>query len=363
MTSTTMSSTSQAEARRDAVAEQLFSSVIGALETFHVYVGRALGLYEALDGAPATTAADFAARAGIHPRYAREWLEQQATAGILDVEDDTGDAETRTFRMPAGVAEVVCQPESLALVAPMASMVMGIAQAMPAVLEAFRTGGGVPYDEYGEDIRRGIAEINRPGFVNQLGAEWIPALPDLHDRLGSGGRVADLGCGEGASTLALARAYPRAEVLGLDLDPASIDAARQAAGDLDVTFECRDAADPELAGSFDLVTLFETLHDMAHPVQALAAARSMLAPEGAVLVGDEKVAERFAAPGDEMERFNYGWSAVHCLAAAMTEADSAATGTVIREGTVRAYADQAGFGSCTVLPIEHDFWRFYRLDP
>jgi hypothetical protein len=102
---------------------------------------------------------------------------------------------------------------------------------------------------------------------------------------------------------------------------------------------------------------------MAHPVQALAAARSMLTSEGAVLVGDEKVAARFAAPGDEMERFNYGWSAVHCLAAAMTEDDSAATGTVIREETVRAYATEAGFGSCTVLPIEHDFLRFYRLDP
>jgi 2-polyprenyl-3-methyl-5-hydroxy-6-metoxy-1,4-benzoquinol methylase len=231
------------------------------------------------------------------------------------------------------------------------------------VLEAFRTGDGVPYDAYGEDIRRGIADINRPSFVHQLAAEWVPALPDLHERLRTGGRIVDLGCGEGASTVALARAYPRAEVLGLDLDSDSVEAARKSAGDVDVTFECRDAADPELAGSFDLVTLFETLHDMAHPVQALAAARSMLTPDGAVLVGDEKVADRFGAPGDEMERFNYGWSAVHCLAAAMTEADSAATGTVIRAETVRGYADEAGFRSCTVLPIEHDFWRFYRLDP
>jgi 2-polyprenyl-3-methyl-5-hydroxy-6-metoxy-1,4-benzoquinol methylase len=357
-----MTSIPQAEARRDAVAEQLFSSVIGALETLHVYVGRELGLYEALDGAPPVTASDFAGRAGIAPRYAREWLEQQAAAGVLDVAEETGDAATRTFRLPDGVAEVVCRPDSLALVAPLAPMVVGVAKALPAVLEAFRSGGGVPYDAYGEDIRRGIADINRPSFVNQLGAEWIPSLPDLHERLGSGGRIADLGCGEGASTLALARAYPRAEVLGLDLDPSSIEAARAAAGEVEVTFECRDAADPALAGSFDLVTLFETLHDMAHPVQALAAARSMLTPEGAVLVGDEKVADRFAAPGDEMERFNYGWSALHCLAAAMTEADSAATGTVIREETVRAYATDAGFGSCTVLPIEHDFWRFYRLD-
>jgi 2-polyprenyl-3-methyl-5-hydroxy-6-metoxy-1,4-benzoquinol methylase len=358
-----MTSTSSAEARRDAVAEQLFGSAIGALETLHVYVGRRLGLYEALDGAPATTASGFADRTGIHPRYAREWLEQQAVAGIVDVEDETGAAETRTFRLPDGVADVVCRPESLALVSPLASMVVGCARAMPAVLEAFRTGDGVPYDAYGEDIRRGIADINRPSFVHQLAAEWVPALPDLHERLRTGGRIVDLGCGEGASTVALARAYPRAEVLGLDLDPDSVEAARKSAGDVDVTFECRDAADPELAGSFDLVTLFETLHDMAHPVQALAAARSMLTPDGAVLVGDEKVADRFGAPGDEMERFNYGWSAVHCLAAAMTEADSAATGTVIRAETVRAYADEAGFRSCTVLPIEHDFWRFYRLDP
>ena len=161
-----MTSTPQAEARRDAVAEQLFSSVIGALETLHVYVGRELGLYEALDGAPAMTADEFAGRAGIHPRYAREWLEQQAAAGILDVDEETGDAATRTFRLPDGVAEVVCRPDSLALVAPLAPMVVGVAKALPAVLEAFRSGGGVPYDAYGEDIRRGNRR-HQPAVVRE----------------------------------------------------------------------------------------------------------------------------------------------------------------------------------------------------
>lgn len=364
----TVTSTKTAEGRRDALAEQLFGSAIGALEILHVYIGRKLGLYDVLSRSGPVTADAFADLAGIHPRYAREWLEQQAACGVLDVAEETADPTTRGFVMPPGVAEVVCEPDSLALVSPLAPMIVGISQAMPAVLEAFRTGAGVPYEDYGTDIREGIADINRPGFVNSLASDWIPALPDIAERLRqSGARVADLGCGEGVSTIAIARGFPVAAVDGLDLDAASVDAATKAAAGAGltgrVTFACRDAADPALAGRYDLVTLFETLHDMAHPVAALAAAKQLLAPGGAVLVGDEKVAERFTAPADQLDRFNYGWSAVHCLAAAMTEPDSAATGTVIREGTVRDYATQAGFSRCTVLPIEHDFWRFYRLDP
>jgi SAM-dependent methyltransferase len=360
--------TTTAENRRDALAEQLFDSAIGALETLHVYLGRKLGLYDILACSGPVSGDALAAVAGIHPRYAREWLEQQAGAGVLDVADETGDPATRTFEMAPGVADVVCTPDSPALVSPLASMIVGIGQAMPAVLEAFRTGGGVPYDHYGPDIREGIADINRPGFVHSLASDWVPALPDIAARLVQpDARVADLGCGTGASTLAIARGFPLARVDGLDLDAESIEAATAGAAEAGLServgFACRDAADPELAGRYDLVTMFEALHDIEQPVAALSAAKQLLAPGGAVLVGDEKVAERFTAPADRLDRFNYGWSAVHCLAAAMTDPDSAATGTVMREGTVRDYAGQAGFSGCTVLPIEHDFWRFYRLDP
>jgi hypothetical protein len=109
--------------------------------------------------------------------------------------------------------------------------------------------------------------------------------------------------------------------------------------------------------------LFETLHDMADPVSVLRAAGALLTPGGAVLVGDEKVAETFTAPGDELERFNYGWSALHCLPAALTEPNSAAIGTVIRPETVRRLGRQAGFSAVEILPVEHDFWRFYRFNP
>jgi hypothetical protein len=125
----------------------------------------------------------------------------------------------------------------------------------------------------------------------------------------------------------------------------------------------QDASAPELDGRYDLVTIFEALHDMNHPVQALRAARNSLAKGGSVVIADERVAERFSAPGDEIERFNYGWSVLHCLAVGLLDEDSAGTGAVLRPDIVRAYAAEAGFGGVEVLPIEHDFWRFYRLTP
>ena len=356
--------------RRDALVESIFRATIGALELMHLYLGDRLGLYARLAEADSASPVELAKRAGIAERYAREWLEQQAVAGVLDVAEETGDPHTRRYRLPAGADEVLLQPESLNLLAPLAPMVVGIAQALPQVIEAFRGGGGVPYEAYGADVRAGIARLNRPMFVNQLAAEWVPALPDIEARLRRSDpvpHIADLGCGTGWSAIALARAYPAATVDGIDLDEASIDEAGRNATEAGlaerVNFSRRDAADPSLAGRYDLVTLFETLHDMAHPVESLRAARTMLAPGGAVLVGDERVGETFTAPGDDLERFNYGWSSVHCLAVALTEPDAAGTGTVIRPDTVRSYAQDAGFSRATVLPIEHDFWRFYRLDP
>jgi SAM-dependent methyltransferase len=356
--------------RRDAIVEQLFLGVIGALETLHVYLGDQLGLYASLAETPDASPCELAANAGIAERYAREWLEQQAVAGLLDVVIDDGDPATRRYRLPPEVAEVMTDPDSLNYLAPLAPLVASLGQALPAVLEAFRTGGGVPYAAYGADLRGGIARLNRPMFQHQLTAQWIPALPDIQARLqatDNPARVADLGCGSGWSSIALARAYPGAHIDGIDLDQASIAEARHnaaAAGLTDrVRFECRDAGDPALAGQYDLVTLFETLHDLADPAAALRAAAALLATGGAVLIGDEKVAETFTAPGDELERFNYGWSALHCLPASLTDPTSVATGTVIRPDTVRYLAREAGFSAVTVLPIEHDFWRFYRLDP
>ena len=173
-----------------------------------------------------------------------------------------------------------------------------------------------------------------------------------------------MACGTGWSTIALARAYPHAEVHGLDLDEASTELARANAAQegMEIPFEVRDAADPRLSGRYDLVTCFEAIHDMARPVDSLRGMRSLLAESGVLLIADERVAEQFTAPGDEIERVMYGFSLFHCLAVGLEEQPSAATGTAMRPDTLREYAEGAGFRRFEILPIENDFWRFYRLE-
>jgi 2-polyprenyl-3-methyl-5-hydroxy-6-metoxy-1,4-benzoquinol methylase len=362
------SSTTESTEARDALVQRMFTSAIGTLEMLHVYIGDRLGLYRALADRGRLDAAGLAAATGIDRRYAREWLEQQAVAGLIEVAGGSG-AESREYSLPAGHAEVLLDPDSPYFQAATSRVMVGIASVMPQVLQAFRTGGGVPYEDFGPDVREGIAGGNRPMFVHLLGTEWLPAIPDVDARLRSRppAHVADFGCGVGNSTVAMALAYPLAEVVGIDLDAASIATAKQnatTAGVADrVAFEQRDAADPSLSGQFDLVTAFETIHDMADPVGALRAIRGLLREGGSVVIGDEKVAEEFTAPGDELERYMYGFSAVHCLAAAMGDPNSAMTGTVMRPGTLKRYATEAGFARVEILPIENDVWRFYRLYP
>jgi SAM-dependent methyltransferase len=275
----------------------------------------------------------------------------------------------RRFSLPAAYREVFVEPESLNYMGGMLRLVVGAATPLAAVLDAYRTGEGVKYDDYGPDTIEGIAEMNRPMFVNLLGSEWLPSIPEVHARLQANppALVADVGCGAGWSSIAIARAYPNVRVDGFDLNETSIALARrnaEAAGVTDrVTFAVRDAADPALAGRYDLVTAFETIHDMAHPVNALRTARGLLAEGGSVLVADENVGENFSAPGDAIERLNYGFSVIHCLPATIAERGpiELATGTVIRPPTLRGYATEAGFEGVEVLPIQFDFWRFYRL--
>jgi 2-polyprenyl-3-methyl-5-hydroxy-6-metoxy-1,4-benzoquinol methylase len=235
------------------------------------------------------------------------------------------------------------------------------------VLAAFVRGGGVAWLDFGADAREAQAALNRPVFLSLLAKEWLPAIPDVHARLLADppARVADIACGAGWSSIAIARAYPNVRVDAFDLDEPSIALARAngaEAGVADrVTFHVRDAADPALDGRYDLVTIFEALHDMARPVEALRATRRLRTHDGAVLVMDERVAEMFTAPGDDVERFMYGCSVLCCLPVGLAEAPSAGTGTVMRPATLRRYAAEAGFREVEVLPIAHDLFRLYRL--
>jgi 2-polyprenyl-3-methyl-5-hydroxy-6-metoxy-1,4-benzoquinol methylase len=361
-----MAKVADANERRDALVERLFMNAIGTFDLFSVYVGDVLGLYSILNERGPLTSAELADAAGVHERYAREWLEQQAASDLLAVDSD---GDERRFRLPEGHDEALLDVSSLNYIAPMARAVLASIRPIDALLEAIRRGGGVPYADYGADVHEGQAAFTRPLFENLLGKEWLPSVPEIHARLLAEppARVADVACGQGRSSIEIARAYPKVQVDGLDSDHASIERAREnlvGSGVEDrVTFHERDAADAELAGRYDLVTIFEALHDMSYPVDVLRAVRNLLADDGVVLIADERTEDSFTAPASEIERLYYGFSLFHCLPVGMVGEGAAGTGTVIRADTVRRYAEEAGFLRCEVLPIESDFWRFYLLRP
>jgi 2-polyprenyl-3-methyl-5-hydroxy-6-metoxy-1,4-benzoquinol methylase len=355
------------EVERDAFAEKLFRSALGYFEIFSIHLGARLGLYRALAEAGPTTSPELAERADIAERYAREWLEQQATAGILTAEIREDGANR--FRLPAGHAEVLLDGDSLSFMGASVTQLMTLPGAFDQVVEAFRTGGGVPYEAYGVDGVEGQGGSNRPIFLTTLPNEWLPAIPEVHTRLSSSppARILDVGCGTGWSSIAMATAYPTVTVDGFDPDGTSVELARrnaEAAGVSDrVRFHEEDAGALTTDGPVAFATAFECVHDMARPVEVLRAVRTALDDEGAMLVVDERTKESFTGEPDEREAYFYGWSVFDCLPAGMHEQPSAGTGTAMRPETLRGYASQAGFDGFEVLPIEHDMFRLYLLRP
>ena len=353
--------------QRDELVQRLFMAGVGMGEVLTVYLGDVLGLYRALQRAETMTSTELANEAGIVERYAREWLEQQAAAGILTVEDVAAPAGERRYRLPAGHVEPLLDPESPYSIAPFCKSFVAVSGAMPDLVGAFRSGGPVPWTSYGHDMVVAQGDFNRPWLLASLGTEYLPSIPDLHERLVSepGAKVADVACGVGWAAISLARAYPSITVDGFDLDEESIEFAtrnvREAGLEDRVTFEVMDVADATLASTYDLAIVVESIHDMSQPVAVLRAIKAMLKPGGTLIVADERTEESFTAPASETERMFYAYSVLCCLPSAMDDG-SAGTGTVMRRTTFEADATHAGFDGVSVLPIEHDFLRFYRLD-
>ena len=351
----------------DALVERLFTAVVDTVEVACVHLGGRLGFYRALAEGDATSA-ELATRRGCAERYTREWLEQQAIAGILAVDAPEADPSARRYHLPENYRPVLVNEDDLNYFTPWAGIAIDVLHPFEQLLDAYRTGAGVPFEAYGPDLVDAIGAANRPQFINLIGG-WLSSIAEVDTRLRAvpPARVADVACGTAHSSIAIARAFPDVTVRALDVDPTSIERARANVAAAGLTRRVRpdvhDAAAPDLGGPYDLVTVFEALHDMSHPVEALRAARASLASGGSVVIADERVADRFAPPGDEIERVNYGFSVLHCLAVGLLDETSAGTGTVIRSETVRRYATDAGFSHVDVLPIEHDFWRFYRLTP
>jgi 2-polyprenyl-3-methyl-5-hydroxy-6-metoxy-1,4-benzoquinol methylase len=366
---TTETAAPQTERTPDELIGRLFTATLGMMDVMATYMGDQLGLYRALhDGGPATPP-ELARRAGIDPRYAREWLEQQAATNFLEVDDPAKVPDERRFALPEAYAEPLLNKDSPYSIAPLGRSIVACAKVLPQLMAAYRTGGGVEWADYGPDMIESQGDFNRPWLLGSLGTEILPAMPDIDKRLRADppARVADVACGVGWAGIAIAKAYPKVRVDGFDLDASSIELARQNAKDAGVedrvNFQKLDVAKAD-AAAYDLVVIVEALHDMTQPVGVLQSLRRMLRPDGVALIADEKTGEVFTAPAEDTERMYYGFSIFTCLPAAMTERPTAATGTVMRPDNMRRLGAEAGFKS--VEPLDEpalDMLRFYRFTP
>lgn len=346
-------------------AERMLDAALGWIDVMAAYLGDRLGWYRSLvDEGPATYP-ELAGRTATAPRYAREWLEQQAVSGILTVDAPDAAPELRRYTLPPAAAEVLTDAGSLAYLGPMPRLFAATASVLPELLDAYRTGGGVGWERLGADAREAQAGLNRPWFGELADAfSGVDAIQSVLSAPGA--RIADIGMGGGWSSIALAQAYPALVVEGFDIDEASIELARRNADDAGVSdrVSFRNADGDGLAnhGPFDAAFAFECIHDMARPADVLAAMRLAVREGGPVVIMDEAVAERFGAPGDELERLMYGFSLFCCLPDGLSHASSVGTGTVMRPDTLRGYAREAGFADVEILPIEDfSFFRFYSL--
>jgi SAM-dependent methyltransferase len=350
------------QGKMESFQERIFSELNAGMSILSLQLGETLGLFRILGDSGPSTSHDLAEQTGYSERYLREWLECMVAGGYLD-----HDSERGMFSLPPEHAEVLTKPESQWSAIGMFGWLSSFGSVMPLLTEAFQTGGGVPYEDYGLDMVTAQAMSTRPMFVNDYVSNWIAAMPDIEAKLKVGGRVAEVGCGLGWSSIALAQGMPNVAIDAVDPDDLSIEKAEQNAKEAGVSnrirFHPTTIEEASIDGPYDLITAFECLHDMPYPVSALERMRKLTSPDGAVLIADEAVGDTLQENTNFMGHFFYNFSVLHCLPQALAFPDSAGTGTVIKPSIVRQYADEAGFSEVRILNIENPQFRFYRLTP
>ncbi|MEX5716916.1 class I SAM-dependent methyltransferase [Geodermatophilus maliterrae] len=304
-----------------------------------VVIGHRLGLYRALAQGPATPE-QFAERTGCHPRYLTEWLRGQAAGGYVTHTPATGE-----FSLTDEQAFCLADPDGPNVPAAFLTG-LGYLRAEPRLTEAFRTGAGIAWHEHDEDVFVGCDAFYRPGYVADLVSNWIPALDGVEAKLTAGARVADVGCGLGSSSLLVAEAYPRTTVVGSDLHAHSLELARQKAAEAGVgnrvVFETAAAQDFPGA-DYDLVMMFDCLHDMGDPLGAARRVREALAPDGTWLLVEPFAPDRFEGTVDPVARLYYAGSTFLCVPNALSQPGGSALGAQAGETAVRELTAQAGF--------------------
>jgi ubiquinone/menaquinone biosynthesis C-methylase UbiE len=307
----------------------------------NIVIGHRLGLYKALAAGDAATADELATATQTDSRYIAEWLRGQASGGYVEYDPATG-----TYSMTEEQAFALANPDGGVYAPGAFVLALGTLRAEPRITEAFRTGAGVGWHEHDEDVFTGCEQFFRPGYIANLIPSWIPALDGVQDKLREGAKVADIGCGLGASTIMLAQEYPNSRFTGSDYHDRSIQIARKRAAEEGVadrvSFEVASAVSFSGTG-YDLAATFDCLHDMGDPLTAARHIRHALKPDGTWLVVEPYAADNPAGNMNPVGRVYYNFSTLLCMPNALSQPGGYALGAQAGEAAIRQVATDAGF--------------------
>lgn len=340
----------------------LFGKIEGAMTCVLGHLGDKLGLYSALAGAGSSTSEELAAVTELNERWVREWLRQQAAAGVLTHEDGR-------FSLSPEAEQIYALEESPLFGAGIFDSVIGILGTIDGLEESFRTGIGAPYDSFGKQTAKGIERTFKPFFRTRLVQDVLPSLDGVVPRLESGAKVGDVGCGAGVALAEMAKAYPKSEFHGYDNSRFALARAntnRKEAGVDNLTIHDTTHARLSEDSSYDFITTFDCIHDMTHPVETIGAIRRSLKPDGTWFVADIRgypsleenlTSQPFAA-------MLYGFSVTCCMRAALAVEDGAGLGTLgFPEATARQIAKEAGFTRFTKHDFDNPLNDYYEIRP
>lgn len=329
----------------DKLMQFVFRAVdeVGAtLNAALVVMGDKLGLYRALAGAEGLTPSELAERTGTAERYVREWLNAQAAGGYVQYDPDSG-----RYTLPPEQTVALTDPSSPAYLPGFFQIAVGSVLDSPRITEVARTGQGVGWHEHVHDVHEGCERFFRPGYNAHLVAEWLPALDGVAEKLDRGALVADVGCGHGASTILMAQAFPNSSFVGSDYHEGSIQTARRRAQEAGVAERVSFQVSPAAAYTgtgYDLVTMFDCLHDMGDPVGAARHVHSSLKPDGTWMIVEPNAGDRVEDNLNPVGRAYYAFSTLLCTPASLSQEVGLALGAQAGEARIRDVAQTGGFG-------------------
>lgn len=344
--------------RVKAFVDQIFDDMAGAMTAGLAFVGVRTGLFRAMADQGPMEAPQVAEASGLELRYVEEWLKGMVCAGYL-----AHDPDNQTYELPVEHAFLLASDDTDHFAGGLFAMVPPLLAVAPRVADAFQRGGGVPFEDYGEEGMTALDLINRGNYEHKLVDYWLAAMPDVVEKLHDGADVLDVGCGTGHASLALANAFPASRFLGIDLHPDSVDQARQSARERALSerleFAAKRIEELEESPAYDLVLAFDCVHDFTEPVKILAEIRRRLKSDGTLFIVEPKAADRLEDNRHAIGTMFYGFSVFHCMTQSLADGGPG-LGTCMGPTLTESLVREAGFGHFERLDIKSQVNLFYR---